>query len=111
MAYHFVTVTGTYTDEQGNAVTGKVDFSPSAPVVDTTAKVTLAPVTLDVQLVNGVFSASLLAMDNSSLSPFTWIFRPYISNVPLDAQYLEVLFANGATQDITGIPSAPDPFG
>jgi len=112
VAYHFVTVTGTYTDELGNGMSGTVDFVPSAPIVDSTLHVTLCPKTLNIQLSStGVFSASLLAMDNAGLSAFTWGFYPQLANVPSDVQWLSVLWANGATQDITVVPSAPSPFG
>lgn len=111
MAYSFVTVTGTYTDETGTAVSGIVEFSPSVPIVDPVAHVTIAADTQDIALTNGSFSISLLAMDNTNLNYFVWVFRPHIENIPSDPQYLSVFFANGATQDITVVPSAPNPFG
>lgn len=112
MALNFVTVTGTYQDETGKGVTGFVDFTPSAPVVNSSLHVTIAPQELSFTLsATGQFSAQLLAMDNLNLSAFVWVFRPSIINVPMDPQYLSVLFANGATQDITVIPSAANPFG
>jgi hypothetical protein len=112
VAYNFVTVTGKYTDELGNPMTGTVDFVPSAPIVDSVAKVTLCPATKNIQLSStGQFSVSILAMDNSGLSAFTWGFYPTLANVPPDVQWLSVLFSNGATQDIVSLPSAPSPFG
>lgn len=112
MAYNFVTVTGKYQDGSGNAAVGIVEFAPSGPIVDLTNKLTISlPVPLTtLAAATGSFSVSVLAMDNSGLSAFTWIFRPHIAGVPVDDQYLSILFSNGATQDITAIPAASNPF-
>lgn len=112
MAYKFVTVTGKYLDETLAPVHGLVQFNPSVPIVDTVNLVTLSPNTQDIPLdpVTGMFTVSLLAMDNVGLSAFIWCFIPNIQNVPSSQQWLSVLFANGASQNIINIPSVPSPF-
>jgi len=107
MSYKQVTLTGTYTDAQGNPASGDVMLYVDAPVVDTTLKVTVVVPTIEAKLDStGKFTTvpALLANDNAGLTLFNWWFVPHISGVPVNPQKLiPVNLANGATQDITAL--------
>lgn len=75
-----ITVTGTYTDGQGNPQSGSVMFTPSSELADTTGKVVIAqtPVVAPVGSL-GTFSCELACTDNASLFPAGWAWNVQVS--------------------------------
>lgn len=97
MTYALVTVKGSYLEPITNSPsTGSVLWFPTTPIVDTSAHVTLTPVSQPIILANGLFTVQLLPTDNVNFGPFAWAFRPMIEGVPNSIQYLNV--------PLTGMP-------
>lgn len=93
MTYNYVTVSMTYQSSGGIAASGRVEWWPTAPIVDTTHHLTLAEAVPTILLdVNGTFSVKLLATDNVGLSVFGWAFRPDILGVSNEIQLMTVPF-------------------
>jgi hypothetical protein len=88
-----ITVTGTYTDFQGNAASGTVAFTPtSSELMDPGASTMLDAVPIVATLdANGHFSVVLPCTDNTTLGPAGWNYtvteqvhgtRSYNINLP-----------------------------
>lgn len=106
MALNSVTVTGNLPGAAGATVI----FTPSAWLTDATDAEFVPPIPIQVTIAgNGKFSVSLLATDNAHLSP-SWTWTVNFVNVPSvapKAYSFPLLFANGATQDITALTLTP----
>jgi hypothetical protein len=111
LALSYVTLTGTL----GAAATGGVAvFTPSGWLADTADHILVPPAPQRVTLLaGGVFSVSLLATDNSGLLPAGWTWSVTfagIEGVAADTFSFLLAYANGTTQDISGltpvVPSA-----
>jgi hypothetical protein len=76
-----VTVTGTMLDISGMPLTGRVGFTPSAPVADATGQVVIPQKAHYYRLQSGAFTASLAGTDNAGLLPHGWT---YIVKVEID---------------------------
>lgn len=106
MALNYVNLTGSYADAEGNnTVEGSLVFTPSALLTDAADKKTIpaSPVTVQLNPV-GQFSIPLLATDNVSLSPSGWFYTVVINLNGVQVTHtFNLLFASGATQDISSI--------
>jgi hypothetical protein len=70
-----ITVTGTYVDFTGTALSGSVTFTPPAELVDATGSAFLSSGPIYCQLDdNGHFSTVLLCTDNADLAPDNWTY-------------------------------------
>lgn len=100
-----ITVTGSFYDLQGNALSGTVQFIASAsPFADPTAPAFLSGVTVTATLSNGAFSVVLPCTDNTTLSPTGFVYT-VVETVSGDSrQYLISLpHTLGATVDLAAI--------
>lgn len=75
------TVTGTLYDCAGEALAGRVTFTPSAPVSDATGEVVIPQKPRGFWLLGGRLSATIAATDNANLAPAGW---DYIVTVEID---------------------------
>lgn len=106
-----ITVTGTYTNPDGSAASGKVSFTPSVAVVDGTGKVIIPASTISVTLSgSGTFSVVLPCTDNSALSPsnWTWNINVSVTGVAGPQSVFSVFLPSslGTTVDISALTSA-----
>lgn len=114
MALSYVSLVLDLYDGQGNPVTtGTVTLSPNATVLDASDHivVTRKPVVISL-FQNPVPTVSLVATDNSGLSPsgWGWLIQPVFPGAP-DGQVYELLFASGATQYMSGLlPATAGPL-
>ena len=93
-------VTGKFLDPAGDALTGRVTFTPSAEVTDATGMVVIPAVTRSYPLsAQGAFTSDPLAStDNADLAPESW---EYVVTVSL-AKAPEFSFS-------VAIPHSPSP--
>ena len=110
MTYNYVSVQAKYQSSTGVPGVGRVQWWPTAPIVDAVAHLTLTEIVDEITLdATGSFSVSLLATDNVNLSVFGWAFRPAIAGVSDEIQLMQVRFLSGGStqwidQLITFVP-------
>jgi hypothetical protein len=107
-----VTVTGTYTNEDGLPVSGSLTFIPSVatlrdPAHDTIIKLRQTRIDLDV---TGSFSLSLIATDDPDVIPVGWHYdvTERIEGHPQRTWILQLHYTL-VTIDIADVPSTVDP--
>ena len=104
MAYNYVTVTFTWSDDENGVAAGRYEWYTSATIIDTTTHEEIdEPVILGQLDSNGSMSVSLLAMDNPTLSSFNWVFQKWIQGEESIATAYEVYHANGASQTLDSL--------
>lgn len=111
MSLNRVMLTGRYTDGSGSAVSGTLEFTPSAPLTAAAETVVLpqSPVLVTLNG-SGSFSVPLYATDNADLSPagWTWGVTLDIAGLPPSSWNFFLPYTGGATQDISTLtPVAP----
>jgi hypothetical protein len=106
-----ITVTGTYTDVEGNDASGTVTFAPTSTLTDTSGEVifTQAPITLT--LASGAFSVLLPCTDNEAVrpTPFEYLVTvavPYASQAPFAVSVPSTL---GPSVDLSALWPIPVP--
>jgi hypothetical protein len=103
---NMVTLTGTFTNGSGAALTGTLAFAPSVPLVDMTDAGVVLPALVTVDLNSlGQFSAGLYATDNADLQPpgWTWGVTQNIGGLPQETWSFFLAWSLGATQDISAL--------
>lgn len=104
MALTVVKLTGTFTDGDGGALSGTLEFTPSEPLRDATDSVVVpqSPVTVTLNTA-GAFSVPLYSTDSSNLSPSGWAWNvtQEIAGLPPYSWSFLLPFTGGATQDIS----------
>lgn len=106
-----IIVTGTYPGGDGNALTGKVTFTPSADLTDTTGHVIVRAAPIIAPLYAGSLKVVLLCTDSADISPtgWYWIVAESIDGAP--ARTYNVLIPHsGSTVDLSTLaPVSPGP--
>lgn len=99
-----ITVTGTYLNALGTALSGSVSFTPTAAVMDAAGEAVISELPVTATLTAGSFSIVLPCTDNTGLVPLGWLYTAVIA-VPGAQQsfpcYLPSAF--GPTVDITAL--------
>jgi hypothetical protein len=101
-----VTLTGTFTDGSGSALSGSLTFAPSVPLTDSTNSQVVLQAAVTVNLSSaGSFSVPLYATDSASLQPegWTWQVTQCIGGLPAGTWSFFLPYSGGATQDISAL--------
>jgi hypothetical protein len=102
-----ITVTGTYLDSTGVALSGTISFTPPPELVDVaTAIMYAAPVTATLDS-NGEFTVTLICTDNGTLAPAGW---SYTVNEAIKGNRSYSIFVPhtlGSTVDISSLVPLP----
>lgn len=111
-----ITVTGTFQDGLGTALTGHVTFTPTADLQDSTGHVVLRAAPLHAYLTSGTISIVLPCTDNTTLNPSSWAYTVVeslsdgSSSLPNRTYTVQLPHTLGATVDLTAlIPVNPPP--
>lgn len=68
------TLIGSFFDASGNAMTGNIQFIPSAELTDVSGGIILPQVPINAQVVNGTFSVHLLPTDTAGITQMNWSY-------------------------------------
>jgi hypothetical protein len=101
-----VTLTGTYADGEGRPLCGSLQFTPSAPLTDTTDALLIRQSGCTVPLSEeGTFSVELLSTDNADLYPsgWCWMVKECFPGVPANLWAFFLAYGSGSTQDISAL--------
>lgn len=103
-----ITVTGTYLDSTGAALSGTISFVPPPELVDVaTAIMYAAPVTATLSS-NGTFSVTLICTDNSTLAPAGWGYTVTEAIKGNRSYTIYVPHTLGSSVDISSLVPLPD---
>jgi hypothetical protein len=99
-----ITVTGTYKDVSGAALSGSVAFVPSTPLlVDTVGKALLSGGAVSVALSAGTFSQSLPCTGQMNPAGWTWTVAESITGLPARSYSISIPHSLGSTVDLTAV--------
>jgi hypothetical protein len=102
-----ITVTGTYIDFTGQAMTGSITFTPPAELIDASGTTLLSPGPVTLQLdSNGHFSVVLPCTDNVNLLPLGWVYVVTENVRGLRSYPLALPHTLGSTVDLSTIAPA-----
>lgn len=103
-----ITVTGTYTDFQGNAASGTVAFTPSSSeLMDPGASTMLDAVPIVATLDStGHFSVTLPCTDNATLGPAGWTYQVVETVHGIRTYNIDLPHTLGASVDISAVAPA-----
>jgi len=102
-----ITVTGTYVDFNGVAMSGSVTFTPPAELIDVAGTTFLSPGPITEQLdSNGHFSVVLPCTDNANLAPQGWVYIVTENVRGLRSYPLTLPHTLGSTVDLSTIAPA-----
>lgn len=102
-----ITVTGTYVDFNGTAMTGSITFTPPAELLDATGTTILSPGPVTILLdSNGHFSTVLPTTDNANLLPQGWVYIVTENVRGLRSYPLALPHTLGASVDLATIAPA-----
>ena len=103
-----ITLTGTYLDSTGAALSGTISFTPPPELVDVaTAIMYAAPVTANLDS-SGHFSVTLICTDNSTLAPAGWGYTVQEAIKGNRSYTIYVPHTYGSTVDISSLVPLPD---
>lgn len=103
-----ITLTGTYLDSTGAALSGTISFTPPPELVDVaTAIMYAAPVTATLDS-SGHFSVTLICTDNSTLAPAGWGYTVQEAIKGNRSYTIFVPHTYGSTVDISSLVPLPD---
>lgn len=108
--HHYVTLTGTFLNVDDTFPAGQLTFTLNNDLIDTTDLFFMRNHTQTVTLVNGAFSVTLLATDDSYLTPGGWgYFVVEQVNGEVRQYTIELPFSGGANQNLINISESPTP--
>lgn len=102
-----ITVTGTFVDFAGVAMSGSITFTPPAELIDAGASAFLSPGPVTLQLdSNGRFSVVLPCTDDANLAPSGWAYIVTENVRGLRSYPLVLPHTLGSTVDLASIAPA-----
>lgn len=98
-----ITVTGSWVDGSGNALTGYVTFAPSTDLTDSTGHAIIRIAQVQANLTAGAISVSLACTDNADIAPQPWYWNvtENISGTPIRTYSVQLPSTLGASIDLS----------